>query len=73
MMTNRSAAACKHPTEKLMRGGVWGVLPPKSLDWVIKSEVMPNFSGDFPFKNPDLVEVIQKVDKFKKEGGLPSR
>jgi hypothetical protein len=34
---------------------------------------MPNFSGDFPFKNPDLVEVIQKVDKFKKEGGLPSR
>jgi len=27
-----SAAACKHPTEKLMRSGVWGVEPPKSLD-----------------------------------------
>jgi hypothetical protein len=40
---------------------------------VIKSEVMPNFIGEFPFKNNNLVEVLQKVDKSKKEGGLPSR
>jgi hypothetical protein len=42
MITDVSAAACKHLTEKLMRGGlgaaprpqrgVWGVEPPKSLD-----------------------------------------
>ena len=24
MITDVSAAACKHPTEKLMRSGVWG-------------------------------------------------
>jgi len=43
MMTNVSAAACKHLTEKLMRSGVWGVEPPKGLDWVVKSEAMTNF------------------------------
>jgi hypothetical protein len=61
MMTNVSAAACKHPTEKLMRSGVWGVEPPKSLDWVIKSEVTPDFSREFPIKNPNLVD-LQKWD-----------
>jgi len=25
---------------------------------------MPNFSSNFPFKNNNLVEVLQKVDKF---------
>ncbi len=28
MMTNGSAAACKHPTEKLMRGGFGGGATP---------------------------------------------
>jgi len=57
MITNISAAGCKHPTEKLMRSGVWvglihestlpkrvvwGVLPPKSWDWAIKPKVMPD-------------------------------
>ncbi|BAG01774.1 unknown protein [Microcystis aeruginosa NIES-843] len=32
IITNVSAAACKHPTKKLMRSGVWGVEPPKGLD-----------------------------------------
>jgi len=27
---------------------------------------MPNFNGDFPFKNNNLVEVLQKVDKSQK-------
>ncbi len=54
--TNIWTTACKHPTEKLMRSGVWGVEPPKDWDWVIKSEITPSFSGEFPFQNPNSVD-----------------
>jgi len=33
IITDASAAACKHPTEKLMRGGFGGVAPPPKA-WI---------------------------------------
>ena len=50
--------ACKHLTEKLMRGGFGGGRTPQKLGLSDKTESnTPNFRRKFPLKNPKLVDL----------------
>ncbi len=61
MMTNGSAAACKHPTEKLMRGGFGGGATPPTGGLGGRTPQKLGFSREFPLKNPNLVDLQSGV------------